>query len=320
MWERLSAELVRALRGKWSQEAVNRRLGYTSNALHTWETGARQPRASDFFRLAALTKIAVPKVLERFALRRDLRLPSKLDQRTAALFIANLVEGHSAVRLAAVIGCNRNTVSRWIAGTTEPRLPELLRLVDAVTHRLMDFVAAFADPSTLPAVSVAYRDLMEQRRIAYELPWSHAVLRVLELSSYKDLPRHEDGFIASRIGITREREREYLRALSLAKQIRKRGGKWVVLRILTVDTGTDPARNIELKQHWARVGVERLDTKRLESGALFSYNLFAISEDGLEKLRAAHLEYYERLRAIVAESKDPERLFLANVQLIPLDR
>jgi hypothetical protein len=34
---------------------------------------------------------------------------------------------------------------------------------------------------------------------------------------------------------------------------------------------------------------------------------------------AGHLQYYERLRAIVAECEHPTHLALVNVQLLPLD-
>jgi hypothetical protein len=47
--------------------------------------------------------------------------------------------------------------------------------------------------------------------------------------------------------------------------------------------------------------------------------LFAISDEGLEQIRQAHLQYYERVRAIVAECEHPTRLALVNVQLLPLD-
>ena len=320
VYDETARELVRALRGKRSQQAVNRRLGHTSNAVYAWEAGLRQPRASDFFRLAALGGVPVHAALTGFAPRRDLRLPQKLDARAVAAWASNLTAGHAASKLARSLGCNRNTLARWVKGATEPRLPEVLRLVDVVTHRLLDFVALFTDPSALPSLAASALALREQRRIAYDLPWAHAVLRVLELDDYRRLDRHRDGFIAARAGISPEDEARCLDALAEAKQIRKRRGKWTTARVLTVDTQKDPAKNLELKRHWARVGVERLGTPALEGGGLFSYNLFAISEASLIELRAAHLEYYERLRSIVAACKAPDRLFLANVQLIPLDR
>lgn len=54
----LSSELVRALRGKRSQTAFSRRLGYRSNVIYGWESGRRWPSSSAFFAAARKTGIA----------------------------------------------------------------------------------------------------------------------------------------------------------------------------------------------------------------------------------------------------------------------
>jgi transcriptional regulator with XRE-family HTH domain len=318
--EVLASELVRALRGKRSQQAVNRRLGRSSNVAHTWERGTRQPRASDFFRLARLSRVDVDAVRAGFASTEpgDARVLGS-QSGPIATWLRLLARNRSQLELAKKVGRDRNTVARWFSGASEPRLPDLLRLVDATTQRLMDFVAAFVDPRSLPSLRVAHADLELQRRLAYELPWTHAVLRLLELDAYRLLPRHVRGFVSDRIGISLEQEDECLRALARAGQIHRRRGKWRVGRVLTVDTREDPAANLGLKRHWAKVGLERLGQRALPAGSLYSYNLFAISEAGLEEIRQAHLQYFERLRAIVGECERPTRLALVNIQLLPLD-
>jgi transcriptional regulator with XRE-family HTH domain len=311
----LSAELIRALRGRRSQGATNRRLGRSSNVSHAWEHGRRTPRASDFLKLARLAGVDVDAVLARFAPAPEARRGA----RGLAAWLRALAGDRSQRELAAKVGRDRNTVARWLDGGTEPRLPDLLRLVDATTQRLLDFVAAFAEPSGLPSLREAHADLERQRHLAYELPWAHAVLRLLELHAYAELPEHVPGFIAARIGITLELETECLGALARAGQIYRRKGKWKVRRVLTVDTREDPAGNLRLKRHWSEVALGRIGEHAIGAGSLFSYNLFAISDDGFEAIREAHLQYFERLRAIVTECRHPTRLVLANVQLVPLD-
>jgi transcriptional regulator with XRE-family HTH domain len=320
MHERLSSELVRALRGKRSQGFVNRRLGCSSNALHAWERGTRQPCATDFLRLARLANVDVDAVLRRFSVQavsspnaHAMRLPP------VATWIARLSHDRTQSELARQLGRARNTIARWLDGTTEPRLPDLLRFVEVTTQRLVEFVAAFVDPQALPSLRGTYRDLERQRHLAYAMPWAHAVLRALELDAYAKLPQHEAGFLARQIGISPELETECLRALAAAGQIVRRGRKWRVRRIIAVDTRENADANLLLKRHWAGVGLERLGPAALEQGNLFSYNLFAISEEGLEQIREAHLQYFERLRSIVAECRHPTRLALANVQLLALD-
>ena len=88
--------------------------------------------------------------------------------------------------------------------------------------------------------------------------------------------------------------------------------------MLTVDTRPNEEENRRLKLHWAAVGLQRLQAGAPQ-GALFSYNLFPIDARGFERIRRLHLEYYERMREIVAESSTADRVVLMNMQLVPLD-
>lgn len=317
--ELLASELVRALRAGRSQGTINRKLGRTSNVAHAWERGSRAPRASDFFKLARLAGSEVARVLADFTDGPLTPARPSFDARSTAAWLQALSRDRSHAELARAVKRDRNTVARWLCGDTEPRLPDLLRFVDATTQRMLDFVAAFVDPSSLGSLRAVWADLERQRRLAYDLPWAHAVLRVLELDDYIKLPEHVRGFIGQRIGISEALEDECLNALAHAGQIRRRRGKWTLTRVMAVDTRDDAEANLRVKRHWARVGAERLERAALPSKSQYSYNLFAISDEGLEQIRQAHLQYYERLRAIVAECKHPTHLALVNVQLLPLD-
>jgi transcriptional regulator with XRE-family HTH domain len=318
-YEQLAKEMVRALRGTRSQAFCNRRLRCTTNVMHTWEVGARYPSATDFLRLARIARVDVQGVLQSFVTNGDVRVgPSVCTHAGMRQWLDILAEGRSSIELAGMIGRNRNTISRWLKGTSQPRFPDLLSFVQSTTQRLLEFVGAFVDPKAISSLAEAYADLELQRRLAYETPWSHAVLRVLELEDYCRSREHTEGFIADKIGISIEEERACIAALASAKQIQFRSGRWVASRILTVDTRKDADANRRLKYHWAEVGLNRLNNKTLPQNALFSYNLFAISNDGLLRVRKAHLKYYEELRSIVAECDKPTRVVLANIQLIPL--
>lgn len=311
-------QLLRALRGQRSQRSCNRRLGYSSNVTHAWETGTRQASMSDLFRLAELAQVDVVAALEGLVRNPELRL-GRPGQIAGAAWLGELMVGWSASQMARELGCNRNTVARWLRGETEPRVAELLQLVQLTTQRLLDFVARFVPLQRVAALAKHYQALERQRRIAYDMPWAHAVLHVLELEAYRRLPRHQPGFIARLLGITIETEEAALEALLGAGQIRRVRGRFRPARVLSVDTSADPAANLRLKAHWANVGAERLSAAALARGALFSYNVFAVSDEGYRQIHRAHLEYYDRLRSIVAEHSAPTRVVLANVQLVPLD-
>jgi len=222
--------------------------------------------------------------------------------------------------LARRIGASRLTLSRWLEGEAEPRLPDLLRMVDATTQRLLDFVAVFVDPGTLRSTRAAWSDLQAQLRVAYDLPWSHAVLRVLELEEYAALPEHVPGFITRCLGIEREQEELCLQALLRAKQIRKARGRFVPTRVLPVDTRGDARRNRALKAHWAEVALDRLRSVGTAAGDedLFSYSLVGVSAADYERIRELHAGYFEQLRAIVRASTPTQVVLLVNTQLVTL--
>jgi transcriptional regulator with XRE-family HTH domain len=230
-----------------------------------------------------------------------------------------MYQNGSATKIARSVGANRTTVARWLAGRTEPRLPELLRFVEAATHRLIEFISAFADPQQFTMLRRIHRDLVAQERLAYELPWSHAVLRALELDAYRAPGAHRPGFVAERTGLTPEEEAWYLRELAKAGQIRWRRGRWDVVRVLTVDTRRDPDKNRLLKEHWAEVALRRLRAGALDRGAFFSYNVAAVSHADLDEIRRLHVEYYERVRQVVADSRQSDRVVLVQQELVPLD-
>ncbi len=319
-YESASRELIHALRGKRSQAGLSRRLGYTSNVLYTWERGRRAPVASAFFRLAARVGVDLNEGFQRFLSDRGANAPDVRRTPGVAELVRALMEEWPIVELAASIGADRTTVARWVNGSTEPKLPELLRIIETTTQRLLDFVSLFVDPESLPSTRAAYRDLRAQRRLAYELPWSHGVLRALELEQYRKLPRHAPGFVAARLGISLDEERRYLAELAKAGQIRLRRGRWEVRRVLTVDTRPSEADNRRLKLHFAEAAVERLRDGSAPASARFSFNLFAIDTASLEKIRRLHVEHYQRIRELISACTSPDQVVLMNLQLVPLER
>lgn len=317
--QRLSRELMRHLRGKRSQLALSKHLGYASNVYQSWELGKRYPRASDFLVTAHKSRVPLQAALAGF-LQNHLHW-SRVTDVTSPLAVQALLLDLRGDRhigeLSASSGGRRATLSSWLKGEGEPRLPDLLRLVEAATHRLLEFVALFAPPDRLTVTRADWESQELQRKLAYELPLSHAVLRALELRSYQACKTHRDGFIARLIGISVEEERSYLAALARARQIERRRGLWRVARVLTVDTRRDARANQGLKQYWARLGAERaLD----ERDGLFCYNLFTVSEQDYAKLREMQLAYFEELRTVVARSTPADRVVVTNLQLFALSR
>lgn len=320
-YELLARQLIRALRGKRSQVALSRRLSFDSNVLYTWESGRRSPTAATFFTLAARAGVDVPGAIGKFVggLPEPLVGLNWSEPSSAAALLSHLREGTTVVELARRVGKNRVSVARWLSGEAEPRLPEFLHLLEACTLRVLDFISQLVSPSLLPAARSAWQVLEAQRRVAYGLPWSHAVLRALELDEYRRLPCHETGWIATRLGISPEEEEQCLQALAQSGLIEWQRRHWRSSAVLTVDTRQSPEAGRMLKAHWAEVGLARLPKLEARGEDLFSYNLFTVSNKDWEKLRELHIAYYQELRRVIEASEPAERVGLINLQLLRLD-
>jgi hypothetical protein len=317
-FENVAKELIVALRGQRSQTAFSKRSGYRSNVASAWEAGRAWPTAARFFQIVERSGRKLQ------SLSAFLRLPPAVDaaqdMRTArgvAAFLDNLRGATAIVDLARAAGRSRFAVARWLKGEAEPRLPDLLRLIEAASLRLLDFLACFVDPSRLPSVAAAWRTLEAARRAAHEMPWSHAVLRAIELEDYRKLKRHRPGFIAQQLQISREEEQRCLDLLLETGQLRKQGQRLVTGATLTVDTRGDQARSRQTKGWWTKVGLERLEAA---SPGTFSYNLFSVSRADLERIRELYRGYFREVRRIVAASEPAECVALMNVHLFELGR
>ncbi|MDD9970879.1 MAG: helix-turn-helix transcriptional regulator [Myxococcales bacterium] len=311
-------ELLKALRGRRSQRALSRRMGFRTNVVYTWEAGRTYPGASRLLVLAELIGLDARACLARFyrvpppwlAEAEDVTTPEAV-----AALLRHLAGDRPTVELARATGKSRFAVARILSGESEPRVPDLLRIVQALTARALDFVAAFVDPADLPSLAQAWQRLETSRRLAYEEPMAHAVLRVLELSAYHALPAHRDGFVAEHLGITPEAEARYLSLLQDSGQIEWQQGRLVPMEDSPVDTRRDRARAAALRAFWTRVALERIGQRDDDA---YGYSLGTVSERDLERIRELHRRYFTELRSIVSGSHPAEVVLLANAQLVRL--
>jgi DNA-binding phage protein len=218
------------------------------------------------------------------------------------------------VNVARAAERSRFSVARWLSAASEPRLPDFLRALEATSLRMLDFVACFADPATLPSAARAWRELQAARRSARELPWSHAVLRVIETNGYRKLREHAPGFIAERLGITLEEERRCLDLLESTGQILRRRKRFLIGRVLTVDTRDSRDQLRATRAWWANLAVERM---RSGAEGSFSYNLFSVSRADYQRIEALHRAHFREIRSLVAASAPMECVGLMSMALLP---
>lgn len=152
------------------------------------------------------------------------------------------------------------------------------------------------------------------KRLAFEEPWSAAVMRVLETSGYRGLRHHVPGYIAARLGTTTEKEHAVLAALQAAGMARTSDGRYAVGEPLTVDTQASPQDVRALRTHWAAVGLARAQQPRAEDW--LGFNVISSSAHDLERIREVLRRAFREIRAIAAASQPAESVALLNLDLV----
>lgn len=312
---RLAKELVRALRGRRSCAEASRRLGYQSNVVRRWESGVSFPSAVTFLTAHQTLAPRAASSFEQFFGRRPPWYQGAIDSSTVASFLSDLKGRASISELATSAGFNRYSVGRWLSGKADPNLPEFIALIDAASRRLTDWIATIVDPARIPSVANTWAQLQLAREAAYSEPWSHAVLRALELEGLPKRSSLQMPWLAERLGIPRERVQSALHVLTRSGQVRLVKGGYRLSESLVVETSRDPQRARALKATWAKVATERLDAG---APGNFGYSLFAVSKQDVIKLRELHLQYVREMQQVIARSTPNECVGLYCSQLLDL--
>jgi len=312
----LAVELLRLLRGRRSCAEFSRRLGYRSNVAHRWEAQRCWPTAARYLALVGRSGRSWSEYVVTFLGRRpdwlDAHAPESPEG--VAAFLRQLAGKVAIGTISEMGGFSRYQVSRWLSGGTQPNLPEFLCLVDVMSRRLLDLLALFADPARLPSVAARWQQIDVARKAAYQMPWSHAVLRALEIEA-PQRGAEQLSWLSQRVGIPVEVVRECLAVLRATGQVREHRSRHVLGESLPVVTAQDVSRARDVKVMWTRTALERLEQGKPGN---FGYSLFAASRSDLRRLRELHLEYVRAMQAIVAASTPNECVGLFCAQFVDL--
>jgi transcriptional regulator with XRE-family HTH domain len=308
----VSQQLLRALRGKRTQRAFARRLGFRANPITDWEHGRRSPTAVEALGVAERAGVDVVSAFARFAPT----VPLGRDKNGILLdvWMRQLLGTTSITEISLRLGRSRPAISRWLAGTAHPRLPAFLEFVDAATGRLPDLVAELVPIEKVPALKPRFDVALAARRLAHEHPWTEAILRVLETSQYQALPSHDPGWVARQLGLEREQVTRCLQLLLDANVLTAKGGKYAEQQALNVDTRGGKGALWAIKAHWSRIAAER--ALGPIPGDLFAYNVCSCSQQDMDRIRALLRATYQEVRAIVAGTERCDEVALINLHFV----
>jgi hypothetical protein len=170
----------------------------------------------------------------------------------------------------------------------------------------------------VPSLAAAYRVAKAAKALAFELPWSEAVLRALETAAARRPGGGTAPFVARTLSIELGEATKNLDALCAAGAVERAGDRFVVRGTSSVDTqGGGKEAVSRIKRHWSAVAAERTAAPRAED--FLAYNVISLSRRDLALARAKLQATFRELRALVATSTPEEVVAVVNLQLIAFD-
>ncbi len=312
--ELVARQLLRALRGPRSQVWLARRLGFRSNPIAEWEAGRRWPPAGELLRLCAVAGVDARAAFAAFHPGAASALGVELD---LAAWLGALKGDRTMEAVARAVGRSRSAVSRWLAGRTRFDVVELLVLVDAMTGRVADLVAALVPIDQVPALAPLHDRAIRARRLLVEQPWALAVLAAVQTTALQGRPAPSAREVAAALGIDEDTAAACLAGLEEAEVlVPGPGGYDAALDRLVVDTSAVPGGADRLRRHWAEAALARLPTRSPDDQ--YGYAVFGVSRADLARIRELHRAYYRQVRAIVSASAPTDVVVLLNLQLVAL--
>lgn len=319
-----SRELLRAIRGKRSQLALARRLGYRGNPLTDWERGVRHPTANEVLRVASVCRLPVKEAFSALVPLEPPKLLTDAQGATSKEWVVhpwlNALRGNvSNTELASRLGVSRYVVSRWCSGDTDIRFDDFLAFIDVLTGRLYDWVANLVPIERVPSLLAEYAQGTAARTVALEHPWTEAILRVLETENYQRAPAVAHATLAATLGVAESTLQQALDGLVRASVIARREepvrghAYYEVQGQLSVDTRPNPGAVRRLQRHWLDVARDRAERGEED---WFAYNVFSCSEADFERVRDSLKRAFRESRSIIASSEPNETAGLVLMQLV----
>jgi DNA-binding phage protein len=308
----VAREVLRAVRGKRSQVLLSRRLGFRSNVASKWESGQRMPTASQVFEYARRLGRDPWEALRTLNPNAAQALgTAEAPQLGPWLRALKGTQGFAAIAQRSRL--SRFSVSRFLAGQSEPRLPQFLALLDAITFRLEDFIDAWLGIAQVPSLAARFARARAARDALFERPLCLAVMCLLDTVALNVPLTAQVATLASTL-------EQPIQTIVECLEILKQGGvvtlaeRYELSGALTVNAQSTPERERAVRSYWTKVVHERSAAPRALD--LCSYNVFSIARKDYAQLQQLQREFYRGARALIAASEPTELAGLLMVQLL----
>jgi DNA-binding phage protein len=223
------------------------------------------------------------------------------DAASTAAWLRAFVGGQKQQQIAQSTGLSRFSVGRILSGECEPRLPQFLALVQALTFRVEDFVDAWVGAQAVPLLTARYMRMRAAREALFEQPLCLAVMCLLDTRALARPVEEQVRELARVLDRSRPQVRRAIAMLTRGGVLSAEQGRYRLTGSLVLDATSNAERERAARMHWAKVASQRL--RRPSESDLFSYNVFSIGRDDFPKLQELQRAFFRSARALIAGSE-----------------
>ena len=293
----IAKDVAHSVRGELSASAVARRLGLRHRHGLPWEAGDRPITWAQFVSLCDLAKVPLSRGLGS--------LSYKGPPEDGGNLISHLIGGATLSAIARKTTISRYALMRWTKGQSRPNLAEVLCVMHGTQFLMFEFLAQLVDLETIPSAASHYKRRQDHKKVYYERPEVAAVLGALKLDTYRNLKRHKPGFVADTIGISTKEETELLGLLVDAGRLEQFGnGTYKIIDEQVELTDSKAIRSF--CSYWLKRASELVTSvDNFVPIINFGMDVYPTSEKTRRRIREEYLQFYRRVRALLAEDEGP---------------
>jgi hypothetical protein len=312
-YSKLRQEVLCALRGKFSQSIVSKRLGFNFNQVYRWENSRTKMSWLDFVDFAETC-------------RRDLHRPFhhtlgyKGSIRNSQALIQFLFGTDSATKIANKSGRPQRLTRNWMSGKSIPSFEDILEFIDRFQICLPEVVGTLTDISQIPSLKSVYEKLKLQKDLIYQYPQADALLAALLTEEYQALPKHQSGVLARFCGLSMNEEIQVLTAMEQVGLVMRENELFKPSHT-PIDTQGNYRGSIQLRKYWAKRFLAFLDHFHPpQPRSLTGYYLFALSDEAEKEINQAYYDFLAKAKTLfTSDTGSRKRVKLVSAQVLDLE-
>ena len=207
-FQKLEMEILRGARGALSQQQLSASLGFGFNQVYRWERGLLNIRWKDFVRLCQASDVDLHFKMKLF-------FGVDLADLKPKTIVATLKGLRTVDALAKQMGRQQRVLQRWLNGTSEPYLKDILKMIYVTSQCLLEFSSQIAGRRGLPSFAKELTQRKVEREFHFDHPAFGAIIRCFELTEYEQAKTHSPAFIARKTNL---KTKDIARLIQLAEE------------------------------------------------------------------------------------------------------